>query len=202
MRLELIRQNFYSFGSHRINEKEEYTAGIADNVQRAPVDAPKVIRGMVSFFDRAAQEAKLKPIKYVWLCESAITLGRDHDLKLVFLNIFDNSLKFAYANTFIEISVFKESNYCTVDFKNLGIGVASDETDRVFRRLARSRYKDPSKRIEGLGLGLSYCRRIITEIFGGSIDLSSREASTPKPPRFEGDNWLTTVSVRLPIHKL
>jgi signal transduction histidine kinase len=204
MRLNLIRQNFYSFGSERLNTEHE-PADAAHHViheNRSLVDAPKVLGGMKSFFDRAADEAKLKPIRYLWLCESAVTVGRESDLQLVFLNIFDNALKFAYANTYISISVIREKDRCVVDFTNLGVGVANDEAKRMFRRLARSRYKDPSKRIEGLGLGLSYCQRVISDIFQGTVELTSRDASKPGQKRFDGDNWLTSVVVSLPIREV
>lgn len=200
MRLELIRQNFYSFGSRRHAIETGLIDDGADiNEQRYCVDVVATLGAMQSFFERAVRESKLKPIRYMCAAETAPTLGREGDLKLVFLNVFDNALKFAYSNTFITISLLIEDDTCVVSFMNLGIGVANDESERVFRRLARSRFKDPAKRIEGLGLGLSYCKRIVEEIFHGTIALESRQASTPSPRRFEGDNWLTTVTIELPL---
>jgi signal transduction histidine kinase len=124
--------------------------------------------------------------------------GDENLLKLVFLNLFDNAIKFGYAGTYIEISVRVTRGQCIVSFGNLGVGVPADERERVFRRLTKARWKDPVRQIEGLGLGLFFCRQVIRHQFGGRISLSSREAAVPKR-RFEGDNWKTTVTIWLPL---
>jgi signal transduction histidine kinase len=55
------------------------------------------------------------------------------------------------------------------------------------------------RRIGGLGLGLSYCRRIIEDEFKGKISLNSWEVQKPQPRRFEGDNYITKVTVKLKL---
>jgi hypothetical protein len=213
-RLELIKANFYSFRSHRLGAAEdvdfEETTGkyevpeilkqyeIEDG--KIQIDIVAVLKNLKNYFDRIIRDKHLKPIQYSIDCNEAIIEAPpdgENKLKLVFLNLFDNAVKFAYENTFIKIQIKKELKSCRIHFENLGIGVASDEFERVFYRLTKSRYKNPFKRIEGLGLGLPHCRRIIEGGFSGTISLQSYEAYTPNLRRFEGDNWITIVTVNL-----
>lgn len=197
-RLDLIRQNFYAFAGQRqhVDAEQVFDPAFSENF-----DMIEVLNEMRPFFDRTAHEIELKPVVYRIAKGPVIVRGHPESLRLTLLNLFDNAIKFSYTNTYVRISIYKEGMEAIITFENLGVGVAPDEVDRVFRRLRRSRFRDPSRRIEGLGLGLPYCRRVIELIFGGSISLRSWEAETPSPRRFDGDNWLTEVTIRIPLAK-
>jgi GAF domain-containing protein len=200
IRLKLIRTNFYWFSAQRRNLELAASVGSDDEIAAAMLfDVAGMLRDMRHLFSREALERDMEATRFMMKVESAIVRGPEDLLQLAFLNLFDNALKFAYAKTFIDISLRREGDICVVVFENLGVGVAPDEQKAVFKRLRRSRFQDRSRRIEGLGLGLSYCRRVIHEIFHGKITLTSRPAFTRKPRQFEGDNWLTTVTVTLPL---
>jgi NtrC-family two-component system sensor histidine kinase KinB len=157
---------------------------------------------MRSLFEREAAARGLKRPHIVLPRKPANVAGSSSLFRMVMLNLYDNATKFAYTNTFISVSLVVHQEHCTLSVENLGIGVAPDEIALIFRRRYRSRFRDPSRRIEGLGLGLSYCRRVIVEVLKGSISLASRPVDTVAPRRFEGDNWLTTVTVTLPVQKV
>lgn len=229
-RLDLIRSNFYAFKSHRLRtEKLEdldqtgkfYISDSRDQITgdtnlpealkmryheegKTEIDIIAVLDGLKNFFDRSIKDTRLKHNRYFIECKRAITIGPqdgENKLRLIFLNLFDNAMKFSYEGTAVDISCIRSSSTCDISFTNLGIGVAPDEFNRVFQRLAKSRFKDPMRRTEGLGLGLPYCRRIIRDEFKGDISLRSRMANTPHPRRFDGDNWITKVTVKLNIVK-
>jgi len=197
-RLQLIRNNFYWFSAQR-RYLDNTTGAAGEKVGRDQIDICSMLREMLAMFRREAADRGLKPTRLESRERTAVVSGPEDLLRLTFLNIYDNALKFAYANTFIDIRLFREGDNCIVMFVNLGVGVARDELKTVFERLRRSRFRDPSKRVEGLGLGLAYCRRVVEEIFKGHIDLVSHAADTPRGPRFDGDNWLTTVTVTVPL---
>lgn len=206
VRLNLIHNNFYWFSAQRRgfetrgNDKSPPKSG-AEKKEAAErsFDVCALLRDMSDLFVREATERGLKQTRIIISERPAMAKGPEDLLRLTFLNLYDNAMKFAYANTFVVINAGLEDGYCRVTFENLGVGVAPDEVNTVFERLRRSRFQDTSKRVEGLGLGLSYCRRVVHDIFHGKISLKSYEAPTPNVRRFEGDNWLTTVTVELPI---
>ncbi len=213
-RLELIRQRFYTFRERRLGSVgglgddaggqsargvPEGVYGRYDVLHRETVDIIRVLADLTPFFRRSAQYCHLGEVRLSLHADSAVTEGRERDLRLVFVNLFDNAVKYAYTDTHITIASTQEEGHCVVTFTNLGIGVAPDETEWVFRRFTRSRFRDPFRLIEGLGIGLYLCRTVVEDEFNGTITLSSRPAGRPRRRRFEGDNWLTTVAVRLPI---
>jgi signal transduction histidine kinase len=193
-RLDLIRHNFYQFGlQRRALERGEQDA------DAAIFDVIPVLKEMISAFKADAVATRLRPPVTEFRATSAFVRGPSELLRIAFLNLYDNALKFAYANTFVHITATNENGKCVISVENLGVGVAPDEFNAVFHRLRRSRFRDPHRRIEGLGLGLAYCRRVVEDLFHGRITLMSRPVDTPHPRRFEGDNWLTTVTVELPL---
>jgi Signal transduction histidine kinase len=195
-RLELIRANFYHFGAQRrATGQDTLMRDVSDEV----FDVMPVLKEMANTFRSDVVRTRLKaPVTKLSTRHARVRGPRDL-LRIAFLNLYDNAVKFAYADTYVTIAALVTDEQCVVTFENLGVGVAPDEFAAVFQRLRRSRFRDPARRIEGLGLGLAYCRRVIEEVFHGRITLTSRPVDTPAKRRFEGDNWLTTVTVELPL---
>ena len=209
MSLKLIRANFYAFHGWRrgeniddLYERERdlpQLAPLGDHVeQQKPFDAISVLSGLKPYFDRRVRHAN-KRIEYRIMCQEAIVQGSDDDLALVFINLIDNAEKFSYADTYVSIHASKRNGTFVVEITNLGVGVAPDETTLVFQPLRKSRFRDVVKRTEGLGLGLSYCRRVIEDEFNGHITLASQPAPMPRARKADGDNWLTTVTLQIPL---
>lgn len=196
-RLDLIRHNFYHFGVQRRAVGSARDA--ANDLPEEEFDVIQVLKEMTKIFQAESRNTRLKTPVTKLIAKHALIRGPRDLLQIAFLNLYDNAVKFSYANTYVTITAAVSHHRCIVTFENLGIGVAPDEVGAVFQRLRRSRFKDPHRRIEGLGLGLAYCRRVIDELFRGHISLTSRPVETKSPRRFEGDNWLTTVTVELPL---
>jgi signal transduction histidine kinase len=194
-RLDLIRQNFYQFGLQR-----RAIAPDGSDAEAEAFDVIPILKEMMGAFKDDARAMQLRPPIVEFRATSAVVRGPIELLRIAFLNLYDNALKFSYANTFVHITAGVDDGMCVIAVENLGVGVAPDEFTTIFQRLRRSRFRDPHRRIEGLGLGLAYCRRVVEELFHGRISLTSRPIDTRYPRRFEGDNWLTTVTVELPLH--
>jgi signal transduction histidine kinase len=197
IRLDLIRSNFYTFSAQRRG-----VAGDTESDQSETFDVVRIVRELRPLIEREALDRDLERPSITLPHKTTDIVGSAPLFRLVLLNLYDNAIKFAYAHTFIKVVVVVNATSCTLTIENLGIGVAPDETSLVFQRRYRSRFRDPHRRIEGLGLGLSYCRRVVVEVLKGSISLASRSVGTSAARRFEGDNWLTTVTVALPLRKV
>ena len=191
VKLHLIRHNFYAFRQVRSEDEEELPA--------KPIDIVALLREQVAFFRQSMRTTPLTRLDYQQSCEKAVVKAVRERLELVFLNLFDNMCKFAYSDTFGTISIAKDGDACVIEFTNLGFGVAPDETELVFQPQVKTRYNDPAKRKEGIGMGLTLCRRVVEKECGGEIALRSVPVNKPNRRRGEGDNFLTTVTVRLPM---
>jgi signal transduction histidine kinase len=103
----------------------------------------------------------------------------------LFQNLINNALKFRKENEnpVVEISWNQQDNWHEILVKDNGVGIAEKHQKDVFKLFKRL---DKTKNIEGTGIGLSLCQKIITKM-QGTIGLASVEG--------EG----TTFIIKLPI---
>jgi len=84
--------------------------------------------------------------------------GDPRRLKQVFDNLISNSYKYAPGSP-IKIRVYKEQTGISIDFRDFGPGISSDEYEKVFERFYRG--KKLENEAHGSGLGLFICKKII-----------------------------------------
>ncbi len=92
-------------------------------------------------------------------------------IKLVFVNIIGNAIKYTVPNDQIEIETFVQSDNQGVRVIDHGPGIESEDIDKLFERFYRAE-KSRSKDTGGSGLGLNIARSIIDR-HGGSITVTS-----------------------------
>jgi two-component system, OmpR family, sensor histidine kinase KdpD len=86
-------------------------------------------------------------------------------IEQVFTNLISNSIKYAPANSKINISSWVEKEFLHTKVSNQGPPVAEEHLGKIFDKFYRVTEAD---RITGTGLGLSICKGII-EAHGGQI---------------------------------
>lgn len=90
-------------------------------------------------------------------------------IEQVFMNLFDNALKYTPAGSPIEVAISIDGNSIIIKVADRGPGLPGDEPDRLFEKF----YRGEQKGREGFGLGLTICRGII-EAHGGHITAENR----------------------------
>jgi K+-sensing histidine kinase KdpD len=90
-------------------------------------------------------------------------------MEQVFINLLENSLKYAPETSPIELSARTRNSAVEVEVLDRGPGFAPGHESRVFDKFFRGR----SDAIRGAGLGLAICRAII-EAHGGTIRAENR----------------------------
>jgi signal transduction histidine kinase len=106
-------------------------------------------------------------------------------LTQVLRNLLTNGIKFTPSGTVRMTATDDGDGYISLAVEDTGIGIPSDERERVFEEFHQVR-NPLQATTTGTGLGLPYARRLV-ELLGGTIDL----ASTPGVG--------STFTVRLPI---
>jgi len=93
----------------------------------------------------------------------------------VFQNLLDNAIKYRADDRPLRIHVSSDliDAWVVVSVKDNGRGVAPTDRKKIFQRFERA--GDPHA-VQGYGLGLSECRRII-ESFDGTIDVASEHGA-------------------------
>jgi two-component system phosphate regulon sensor histidine kinase PhoR len=89
-------------------------------------------------------------------------------LRELFFNLVDNAIKYTPESGEITIGLTRTDGYAVVSIKDSGIGIAGDRLSRIFEPF----YRIDKSRKDGMGLGLSICKRII-ELHGGKIEVES-----------------------------
>ncbi|WP_421378074.1 sensor histidine kinase [Bacillus salacetis] len=107
-------------------------------------------------------------------------------LNTVWDNLLSNAIKYNKPFGSIDISIVKDKEAVNVTFEDTGIGIKSDESDRIFERFYRADVAR-SRTVEGTGLGLSIAAKIV-KLHGGQIQVNSNE------------NEGAVFTVRLPSH--
>lgn len=99
--------------------------------------------------------------------ELPTVVGDPVQLRAVLQNLVANAAKFTRPGepAHIEVDGRNEDGHWRVEVRDRGLGIPADQRERVFQPLARV-----DEEIEGSGIGLSTCRRIV-EAHGGRIGL-------------------------------
>ncbi|MFN8576091.1 MAG: ATP-binding protein [Candidatus Sericytochromatia bacterium] len=89
----------------------------------------------------------------------------------IFMNLFSNAIKFQKKTTqpIINISVEKVDNEWIFSVSDNGIGIEKENINKLFKLFSRLHKEDE---IEGSGIGLSNCKKIV-ELYGGKIWVES-----------------------------
>lgn len=99
-------------------------------------------------------------------------------IEQVLTNIIDNAVKYAFANTQVDVSVthHKDDEMLLVAVTNRGEGIPKDQLPKIFKRFSRA--DNPlTRQVEGTGLGLYITRNLITAM-GGTITVDSTPGET------------------------
>ena len=90
-------------------------------------------------------------------------------IEQVFMNLFDNAIKYSPPGTPLELSASESFYIVTVELADRGSGIPPGEEERIFDKFVRGRGAGG-----GVGLGLAICRTIINA-HGGKIWAENRE---------------------------
>ena len=136
-------------------------------LKRKPVDLGRLVREAVEIYEYVAQEKQITLIThFTENCQASVDANR---IRQVFGNLLDNAIKYTPKGGSVTITARTEPAGAVVEFRDTGIGIPSDERDKVWTRLYRG---DKSRSQRGLGLGLSLVKAIV-EAHHGKVTLTS-----------------------------
>lgn len=102
-------------------------------------------------------------------------LADPNHLRNVFLNLFENVIKYCPDNQSVLIQISNLKNKVSVDFKDSGPGIPPKHQKKVFKRFYRVPVSD-THQVKGFGIGLFYVRFILRKM-KGKIKLVKSDSS-------------------------
>jgi signal transduction histidine kinase len=107
------------------------------------------------------------------ICELPEVEGDPRQLRRVLQNLLGNAVKYRGAAPLrIDVSALRDSREWVVTVRDNGLGVDPDQATRIFAMFSRA-----NQEIDGVGIGLAVCRRIV-EAHGGRIWVESAGAGS------------------------
>lgn len=97
--------------------------------------------------------------------------GDRYRLTQVVTNYMNNAIKYSDGHKDIRISMEKDDELLTLSVSDDGLGISDDQLPFIFERFFRA---EKTKNLEGIGLGLFFCSRIIAA-HGGKVWAESNE---------------------------
>jgi GAF domain-containing protein len=94
----------------------------------------------------------------------------ERKVRQVVLNLLSNAIKFTPEGGRIDVGAVSKDGFVEVSVSDTGIGIASEDHEKVFEEFRQVGMA--SKKIEGTGLGLTLCRKFV-ELHGGKIWVKS-----------------------------
>jgi signal transduction histidine kinase len=102
--------------------------------------------------------------------EPTFSRGQPAMLRRLFFNIIHNAIQYSPSKGDVSVSLSTGKQYVQVKIKDSGIGISSEDQEKVFNRFYR--VDDSRSQTKGYGLGLAICKSIV-ELHRGKITLRS-----------------------------
>lgn len=134
------------------------------------VNLTAILENLIQLYQPQA-EAKQINLK-TQLMDNSFVFGDAIQLRRLLANLIDNALHYTQAGGRVEIASQQVSSYLEIDVRDTGVGIASENLDKVFEQFWRA---DSSRSYwnGGSGLGLAIACAI-AQHHGGLINLSSQ----------------------------
>lgn len=136
---------------------------------QSPVNMSQVVTESVAAHETIAANAKVKVV--LATDRPAWVLGDQHALRVAMDNLLSNAILYSEHGGTVRVAVTGTRKWVSISFSDSGVGIASDDIDRVWERFYRV---DParSRNTGGSGLGLSIVKHAIRR-HGGKVKVQS-----------------------------
>lgn len=87
----------------------------------------------------------------------------------VWINLLDNAIKFSPENSVLDIQIRETVDQVIVSIQDHGKGMSEEKQAKIFEKFYQG---DPSRSVNGNGIGLTIVKRIV-DLHGGTIEVDS-----------------------------
>lgn len=175
------RQRYMDMLSQECDRQSSLIAGVLDLVQlestveQTPMEALRlsdIVPGVVSTYQPIAQEKGVM-LGYVVPEDLPPVACLTPWLKQIVIHLLNNSIKFTPQGGQVWVRAKQQGDSIQLEFRDTGIGIASNDLPRIFDRFYRVRGNsiDDSG---GVGLGLSIVQQLLLRC-GGAISVKSKQ---------------------------
>lgn len=161
LRMRKMIDSLLNYARIRVHEMDKKEVKLADILQTVECNLSVLINEKNASIVKRNQMLKVK--------------GEQQLLVQLFQNFFTNALKYSRTNQdpIVYIDCEKQNNKILIKIQDNGQGIAEEDLDRIFRLFQRGKYNH-NQQVQGTGIGLAFCKRIV-EQHDGTIQVQSKE---------------------------
>jgi signal transduction histidine kinase len=167
-RIQANQQHLLGLINEVLNYARLETGSVLYDVTRVDLDAM-----VASIEPLVAPQLAARQLEYtVAPCDEALAAHADPDkVRQVLLNLLSNAVKFTAPGGRIEVACGGTATHVTVRVRDSGVGIASDQLDRVFEPFVQVNAR-LTRTQDGVGLGLAISRDLARGM-GGDLTAES-----------------------------
>lgn len=128
-----------------------------------------MVNGVVDLFRLQAIQKQLQFNYYTLNPLPEIVYGDEKRLRQILINLLSNAIKFTDSG-YVSLSIQIQQEQFIFKIEDSGIGIDTNELQRIFRPFKQT--GDRQKKSEGTGLGLAISQRLV-ELMGGQLKVES-----------------------------
>ncbi len=133
---------------------------------RRVTEIDAAIRGALDALDPIARENDVT-LRVATMLDARVRIDGDSCMHAL-LNVIENAIRYSGAGGIVELSVSRDDSFISVNVDDSGVGVESDDRERIFSYGERATQQDG---VRGKGVGLAIVRAIVDRA-GGRIDVA------------------------------
>ncbi|KAB0604050.1 sensor histidine kinase [Castellaniella defragrans] len=134
---------------------------------------PQVVIEALQFFQISAERKGME----IQLLDSATQYrikARPELIKQIFINLFDNWLKYGLPNQVVYVDVKKNKNHdLIIEIRGASVGFDNNNAEKLFEMGFRSK-EAQEKVAQGSGIGLFICKEVAEKVLHGTISASHK----------------------------
>jgi two-component system phosphate regulon sensor histidine kinase PhoR len=145
-------------------------AGVV-KVEKQNLTLNEVLEQAFAVVQPTAEEKKLELINDLSPMHLGVFVDRDMTLQAA-INLLSNAVKYTPVPGKVTLRSRMDDNAATFEVEDTGVGLSSEDCEKVFERFYR--VKKDQQMAPGTGLGLALVKHIVEEIHGGTVTVASQ----------------------------
>ncbi|MDY0014919.1 MAG: hybrid sensor histidine kinase/response regulator [Bacteroidales bacterium] len=101
-------------------------------------------------------------------------IADQQEVEIIFNNLVSNAVKYNKDNGEVNCVIREDEHSITISVADTGIGMSEDDMSKLFQDFIRIK-NEKTKGISGSGLGLSIMKKIVEDVYNGTVSVSSKE---------------------------
>ena len=101
-------------------------------------------------------------------------LADQQEIEIIFNNLVSNAVKYNKDNGEVICVMREDEHSISISVSDTGIGMSEEDMSRLFQEFTRIK-NEKTKGISGSGLGLSIMKKIVEDVYSGTVTVSSKE---------------------------